>query len=84
MEDGQVRFSAKLKAVTVKDNGTVVQLEPDGYVTPEDIADLYRMRGKTVAVALVDPDQPLPLEYEEEPEGYDVAPAPDDGWLALP
>lgn len=79
MKDGQVRFSAKLKAVTVKDNGTIVQLEPDGYVTPEDIADLYRMRGKTVAVVLVDPDQPLPLEYEEEPEEHDA-----DGWLALP
>lgn len=82
MTDGQVRFSAKLKGVTVKDNGTVVQLEPDGYVTPEDIADLYRMRGKTVAVALVDPDQPLPLEYDTEP---DEEPEQDaDGWLALP
>ena len=80
MTDGQVRFSAKLKAINAKDNGTAIQLEPDGYVTPEDIADLYRMRGKTVAVVLVDPDQPLPLEYEEEaPEEHDA-----DGWLALP
>jgi len=65
MSDGRVSLSAKLKAVTVKDNGTIVQLEPDSWVTPEDVAELYRMRGKVLAVQLVDPEQPLPLEYGE-------------------
>lgn len=68
MSDGRVSLSAKLKAVTVKDNETIVQLEPDSWVTPEDVAELYRMRGKVLAVQLVDPEQPLPLEYGE-PDG---------------
>ena len=64
MARGSIRITATLDSIAAKKNGTVVQLVPDGFVTPEDIADLYRMRGKTVAVQIVDPEQPLPLEYE--------------------
>lgn len=66
MARGNIQISATLDSIAAKKNGTVVQLVPDGFVTPEDIADLYRMRGKTVAVQIVDPEQPLPLEYEDE------------------
>lgn len=74
MARGSIRITATLDSIAAKKNGTVVQLVPDGFVTPEDIADLYRMRGKTVAVQIVDPDQPLPLEYDDGDEA-DGAPA---------
>lgn len=67
MAEGRIRMSATLDSIAAKKNGTVVQLVPDDYITPEDVADLYRMRGKKVAVEIVDPEQPLPLEYDEEP-----------------
>lgn len=66
MSEGTIQTRATLAQVTAKKNGDlVVQLEPDDYITPEEVADLIRMRGKVVAVQIVDPDQPLPLEYEE-------------------
>ena len=46
---------------------------------PEDFAELCRMRGKQVAVKIVDPDQPLPLEYDDEPEPEYHADDHDDG-----
>lgn len=77
MTEGRIQMNAALAQVTAKKNGDiVVQLEPDSYITPEEVADLIRMRGKTVAVQIVDPDQPLPLEYEdagEEPRGVELA-----------
>lgn len=68
MANGNIQITATLDSIAAKKNGTVVQLVLDGFVTPEDIADLYRMRGKTVAAQIVDPDHPLPLDYEPEPE----------------
>lgn len=69
MAEGRIHLSATLDSIAAKKNGTIVQLVLDGYVPPEDVADLYRMRGKTVAVQIVDPEQPLPLEYDgDEPE----------------
>ena len=66
MTDGRINLSAAIDSIAAKGNGTVLQLKLDGFTTPEDVADLYRMRGKTVAVQLVDPEQPLPLEYEQD------------------
>ena len=66
--NGRIHLSATLDSIAAKKNGTIVQLVLDGYVPPEDVADLYRMRGKTVAVQIVDPEQPLPLEYDDKPE----------------
>lgn len=66
MTDGRIALSATIDSIAAKNNGTILQLKLDGFTTPEDVADLYRMRGKTVAVQLVDPDQPLPLEYDDE------------------
>lgn len=67
-------MSATLAQVTAKKNGDiVVQLEPDGYITPEEVAGLIRMRGKVVGVQIVDPDQPLPLEYEDDGEGPELS-----------
>jgi glycerophosphoryl diester phosphodiesterase len=40
-----------------------IELKADGI--EREVADLIRMRGKVVAVQIVDTDQPLPLEYEE-------------------
>lgn len=72
-ESGAIQFSAVLDGINAKNSGTVVQLKPDGYVTPEDVADLYRLRGRTVAVQIVDPDEPLPIEPEVElPEEVDA------------
>ena len=68
MTDGRIALSATLDSIAAKNNGTILQLKLDGFTTPEDVADLYRMRGKTVAVQLVDPDQPLPLEYDSDDE----------------
>ncbi len=76
MSNGTIRMRATLDSVAAKKNGIVVQLMPDDYTTPEDFADLCRMRGKLVAVQIVDPDEPLPLEYDEDP-------GPDGGALAL-
>lgn len=66
MTDGRINLSAAIDSIAAKGNGTILQLKLDGFTTPEDVADLYRMRGKTVAVQLVDPEQPLPLEYEQD------------------
>ena len=71
MDTGTIDIRCKLDTITAKGNGTtdVKLVLTDDYVTPEDVADLYRMRGKSVAVRIVDPEQPLPLEYEDaEPE----------------
>ena len=65
MAEGRIQMRATLDSVAAKKNGIVVQLMPDDYTTPEDFAELCRMRGKQVAVEIVDPDQPLPLEYED-------------------
>ncbi len=73
-ESGAIQFSAVLDGINAKGSGTVVQLKPDGYVTPEDVADLYRLRGRTVAVQIVDPDAALPLKYEEEHDATDAEP----------
>ena len=64
----RIHLSATLDSIAAKKNGTIVQLVLDGYVPPEDVDDLYRMRGKTVAVQIVDSEQPLPLEYDGETE----------------
>lgn len=66
MAKGTIQLTATLDSIAAKKNGTVLQLMPDEFVTPEDVAELYRMRGKTVAVQIVDPEQPLPLDYDEE------------------
>lgn len=71
MTDGRIALSATLDSIAAKNNGTILQLKLDGFTTPEDVADLYRMRGKTVAVQLVDPEQPLPLEYDPDDGGDD-------------
>lgn len=76
MARGNIQITATLDSIAAKKNGTVVQLVPDGFVTPEDIADLYRMRGKVVAVQIVDPEQPLPLEYDDEPQDSSLAALP--------
>lgn len=68
MTDGRIALSATLDSIAAKNNGTILQLKLDGFTTPEDVADLYRMRGKTVAVQLVDPEQHLPLEYDDDDE----------------
>ncbi len=68
MAEGTIQMRATLDSIAAKKNGTVVQLIPDDYITPEDVAYLYRMRGKVVAVQIVDPEQPLPLEYDDEGE----------------
>lgn len=67
-----IQVSATLKAITAKGTGTVLQLELGGFTTKEDIADLYALRGKTVAVQIVDPEQPLPLEYEDAGDEDDL------------
>ena len=66
MAEGTIQMRATLDSVSAKKNGIVVQIMPDDYTTPEDFAELCRMRGKTVAVQIVDPEQPLPLEYEDD------------------
>jgi len=75
MAEGNIQMRATLAVVTAKKNGIVVQLEPDDYTSPEDFAELCRMRGKQVAVQIVDPDQPLPLDFEEELQGGEIVPA---------
>lgn len=80
MADYSIQMGATLDAIAAERNGTTVTLVLDSYVGPEDVADLYRMRGKQVAVQIVDPDQPLPLDYGDGDEG---APAPEDGALAV-
>ena len=75
-ESGAIQFSAVLDGINAKGSGTVVQLKPDGYVTPEDVADLYRLRGRTVAVQIVDPDAALPLEYQPEDGAIEAEPLP--------
>lgn len=75
MAEGRIRMTATLDSIAAKKNGTVVQLVPDDYITPEDVADLYRMRGRKVAVEIVDPEQPLPLEYDEPTEDAEPLPA---------
>lgn len=66
MTDGRIEISAVLDGINAKGSGTVIQLKPDGFITPEDVADLYRLRGRTVAVVIVAPDQPLALDYAED------------------
>ncbi len=66
MAEGRIRMRATLDSVAAKKSGTVVQLVPDDYTTPEDFAELFSLRGKVVAVEIVDPEQPLPLQYDEE------------------
>lgn len=66
MAEGRIQDNMVLDSITARGTGTVIQLKPSGFITPEDIAELYRMRGKTVAVQIVDPEQQLPLQYEEE------------------
>lgn len=71
MAQGKITINCTLDKIVSAKTGDTLHLVLDGYTTPEDIADLYRMRGKNVAVCLVDPEQPLPLEYEpcdEAPE----------------
>lgn len=76
MNDGTITLSATLDTIAAKKNGTVVQLLLDGFTTPEDVADLYRMRGKATGVIIRDPEQPLPLEYDDGTEAEE--------WPALP
>lgn len=73
-DSGAIQFNAVLDGINAKGSGTVVQLKPDGYVTPEDVANLYRLRGRTVWVQIVDPDAPLPLECEPDDGAVDAEP----------
>lgn len=75
-ESGAIQFNAVLDGINAKGSGTVVQLKPDGYVTPEDVANLYRLRGRTVWVQIVDTDAPLPLECEPDESATDAEPLP--------
>lgn len=72
MAEGHIQLSATLDSIAAKKNGTIVQFVLDGYVPAEDVADLYRNRGKTAAVQIVDPEQPLPLEYEDAGDEDDL------------
>lgn len=56
-----IQVSATLKAITAKGAGTTVQLELDGFTTPEDVACLYRLCGRGVVVQIVDPEPQLDL-----------------------
>ena len=77
-EDQAQEFQAVFDSLAIKASGSTLSLKPDGYVSAEDVAGLYRLKGKVVQVKLYDPDRPLPLDYdapeqtdEPEPEGME-------------
>ena len=75
-EEQAQEFDAVFDALNIKASGSTLQLKPDGYVSANDVAGLYRLKGKVVHVKLYDPERPLPLDYdspeaEPEPEGME-------------
>lgn len=62
---GMLDMDAEIKQVTAKGSGIVVQIEPKGYMPPEDNAALIALMGKRIHIRAHDPEQPLPLDYFE-------------------
>lgn len=65
MAADRIQVTATLDSIPAKASKTVVQLVLDSYVTPEEIAELYRMLGKSVAVEIVDTQQRMDLDAQD-------------------
>lgn len=63
---GMLDMDCEIKSVNAKGAGIVIQVEPKGYMTPEDSAALIALIGKRVRARVIDPTAPLPLDYYDD------------------